>query len=81
MEEPDVWGTLTERDAIIYNDNDFEVFIDPDGDTQMYYELEVNPLGTVFDLMLIRPYRDGGPPIIAWDIAGLQARRSTCAAR
>ncbi len=72
MEEPDLWGTLAEHDAIIYNDNDFEVFIDPDGDTELYYELEVNPLGTVFDLMLPRPYRDGGPPIIAWDIAGLR---------
>jgi hypothetical protein len=72
MEEPDLWGTLSDRDAIIYNDNDVEVFIDPDGDTHTYYELEVNPLGTIFDLMLIQPYRDGGPPIIAWDIAGLQ---------
>ena len=63
---------MTDRDAIIYNDNDVEVFIDPDGDTHNYYELEVNPLGTIFDLMLIQPYRDGGPPIIAWDIAGLQ---------
>jgi len=72
MEEPDLWGTLTDRDAIIYNDNDVEVFIDPDGDTHNYYELEVNPLGTVFDLMLIHPYRDGGPPIIAWDVAGLR---------
>jgi hypothetical protein len=72
MEEPDVWGTLTARDAIIYNDNDFEVFIDPDGDTANYYELEVNPLGTVFDLMLVRTYRDGGPYIAAWDITGLK---------
>ena len=72
MEEPDLWGTLTERDSIIYNDNDIEVFIDPDGDTHDYYELEVNPLGTVFDLMLLRPYRDGGPPIIAWDVTGLR---------
>lgn len=72
MEEPDLWGTLTERDSIIYNDDDFEVFVDPDGDTQLYCELEVNPLGTVFDLMLPRTYRDGGPPIIAWDIAGLR---------
>jgi hypothetical protein len=72
MEEPDLWGTLTERDAIVYNDNDTEVFIDPDGDTHNYYEIEVNPLGTVFDLMLIQPYRDGGPPIIAWDVAGLR---------
>ncbi len=72
MEEPDLWGTLTERDSIVYNDNDIEVFIDPDGDTHNYYELEVNPLATVFDLMLVQPYRDGGPPIIAWDIAGLK---------
>jgi hypothetical protein len=72
MEEPDVWGTLTARDSVIFHDNDFEVFIDPDGDTHEYYELEVNALNTVWDLMLVRPYRDGGPPIDAWDIAGLR---------
>ena len=72
MEEPDLWGTLTERDSIIYNDNDIEVFIDPDGDTHNYYEFEVNALGTVFDLMLLQPYRDGGPPIVAWDVTGLR---------
>jgi len=72
MEEPDVWATLTERDSVIFRDNDFELFIDPDGDTHAYYELEVNALGTVWDLMLLKPYRDGGPAINAWDIAGLQ---------
>ena len=72
LEEPDVWATLTQRDAVIFHDNDFEIFIDPDGDTHAYYEVEVNALGTVWDLLLIRPYRDGGPPIDAWDIAGLQ---------
>ena len=72
MEEPDVWGTLTERDSVIFRDNDFEIFIDPDGDTHAYYELEVNALGTPWDLMLVKPYRDGGPAINAWDIAGLQ---------
>jgi hypothetical protein len=72
LEEPDVWGTLKTRDAVIYHDNDFEVFIDPDGDTHEYYELEINALNTVWDLMLIRPYRDGGPAIHGWDIAGLK---------
>ena len=72
MEEPDVWATLTERDSVIFRDNDFEVFIDPDGDTHDYYELEVNALGTPWDLLLVTPYRDGGPAIHAWDIAGLQ---------
>jgi hypothetical protein len=72
MEEPDVWATLKARDSVIFHDNDFEVFIDPDGDTHAYYELEVNALGTEWDLMLVQPYRDGGPPIDAWDIAGLR---------
>lgn len=73
MEDPDVWATLTERDAVIFNDNDFEIFIDPDGDTHNYGELEINPLGTVWDLLLVRPYRDGGPAVTAWDIAGLKS--------
>ena len=73
LAEPNVWGTLTERDAVIYHDDDFEVFIDPDGDTHNYYELEINALGTVWDLMLLKPYRDGGPAIDSWDIAGLRS--------
>jgi hypothetical protein len=71
LEEPNVWATLRQRDTIIFYDNDFEIFIDPDGDTQAYYELEVNAFGTPWDLLLLRPYRDGGPPVTGWDIAGL----------
>jgi hypothetical protein len=73
LEEPNVWATLTARDSIIYQDNDFEVFIDPDGDTHNYYELEMNALNTVWDLFLVNPYRDGNPANIhAWDIQGLK---------
>jgi hypothetical protein len=72
MEEPDLWSTLEERDSVIFRDNDFEIFIDPDGDTHAYYELEVNALGTPWDLLLIKPYRDGGPAVHGWDIAGLR---------
>jgi len=74
LEEPDIWATLKARDSVIFQDNDIEVFIDPDGDTHGYYELEVNAFGTEWDLMLPQPYRDGGPAIHAWDIAGLQTR-------
>ncbi len=72
MEEPHVWGTLTKRDSVIFHDNDFEVFIDPDGDNHEYYELEVNPLNTVWDLRLVKPYRDGGPALNEWNIQGLK---------
>jgi len=73
MEEPHLWGTLTERDAVIYHDNDFEVFIDPNGDSHEYYELEINALGTEWDLLLVKPYRDGAPAVNAWDIQGLKS--------
>ncbi len=73
LEEPHLWATLTERDSVIYYDHDFEVFIDPDGDTHEYYELEINALGTEWDLFLVKPYRDGGPALHCWDIAGLKS--------
>jgi hypothetical protein len=72
LEEPHVWATLTRRDTVIFWDNDFEVFLDPDGDHHLYGELEINALGTEWDLLLVRPYRDGGPAIDGWDIAGLE---------
>jgi hypothetical protein len=72
LTEPDVWATLTTRDAVIYHDNDFEIFIDPDGDNHDYYELEINALGTEWDLFLTRPYRDDGDAVNEWDIGGLE---------
>ena len=70
--EDQIWATLTERDSVIFYDNDFEIFIDPDGDSHQYYEFEINALNTVWDLLLVKPYRDGGPPVNGWDIAGLK---------
>jgi hypothetical protein len=72
MEEPHVWAKLRQRDTVIFYDNDFEIFIDPDGDTHGYYEFEMNAFGTPWDLLLPKPYRDGGPAINGWDIAGLK---------
>jgi len=71
--EPHLWATLTEHDAVIFRDNDFEVFLDPDGDTHRYYELEINALGTTWDLFLDTPYRDGGPARNEFEIAGLES--------
>ncbi len=71
MEEPHVWGTLTKHDQIVYHDNDFEVFIDPDGDRRDYYEVEINALGTIFDLILVRAYREGGPAWHGWHADGM----------
>ena len=70
MEEPHLWATLTEHDSVIFQDNDFEVFVDPDGDGLNYFEYEVNALGTDWDLRLDKPYRDGGRAMSDWEIPG-----------
>ena len=49
-EEPFVAATLTERDSIVFLENDLEVFIDG-GDC--YYELEVNAANTLYEVFFI----------------------------
>lgn len=73
LTEPHIWAKLQQRDTVIFYDNDFEVFIDPDGDTHEYLELEMNAFNTLWDLMLTRPYRDNGNVIDAWDISGIRS--------
>lgn len=72
LEEPHVWATLTEHDSVIFQDNDFEVFLDPDDDGHQYVEMELNALNTTWDLLLPRPYRGGGPALNGWEIKGLR---------
>lgn len=74
IEEPHIWGDIKERDAVIFYNNDFEVFIDPDGDTHNYYELEINTLNTVWDLFINKPYREHGNVVLnEWDYTGLKS--------
>ncbi|WP_146153519.1 carbohydrate-binding family 9-like protein [Adhaeribacter arboris] len=73
LQEPHVWATLKKHDAIIYHDNDFEIFIDPDNDTHHYYEIEVNAYNTIFDLFMTKPYRNNGRALISWQVARLRS--------
>ena len=72
LEEPDVKAKVSERDDIVYHDNDFEVFLNPYGDSKLYYEFETNALGTVMDLLMDKPYKQGGTYIMTWDFPGLK---------
>jgi hypothetical protein len=59
-EETDVWGTLTERDSKIYEENDLEIFI---GGRDAYYEFEISALNVIYEVFWI--WKDihlpGGP--------------------
>jgi hypothetical protein len=73
MEEPHVWATMTERDEIVFLENDFEVFLDPDDDGAWYVEVEINALGTIFDLLLSQAYMIGGEADHDWNVQGLES--------
>jgi hypothetical protein len=74
LDEPHVWANLKQRDTIIFYNNDFEVFIDPDSDTFNYYELEINALNTAWDLFLSKPYRENDNVVLNdWNIPGLKS--------
>lgn len=54
VEEPYVEAKLTERDSLIWSENDVELFIaGPDA----YYELEINALGTLYEAFFV--WEDG----------------------
>ncbi|WP_405410791.1 carbohydrate-binding family 9-like protein [Maribacter sp. Asnod1-A12] len=72
LKEPHVWGTLKQKDTIIFYNNDFEIFLDPDGDTHNYYEFEMNALNTIWDLYLSKPYRNNGYILDGWDFKGIK---------
>ncbi len=66
--DPDVWATMTERDSHLWNEEVVEIFCDPDGDGNNYFELQVNPLETVLDLYLDKAYYRGGQAHFEWDM-------------
>jgi hypothetical protein len=70
-EDTHAWATLTERDAPLYEEEVVEVFLDPTGDLASYFEIEVNPLNAVLDLVL-RRNRSGYAKDFAWRCEGLR---------
>lgn len=45
----DIWATMTERDANLWDEEVLEFYFDGSGEGRNYVELQVNPLNTVFD--------------------------------
>ncbi len=50
VKEPDVRARLAERDALVWTENDVEIFI---GGEDCYYEFEINALGTVYEVFYV----------------------------
>ncbi|HSM14186.1 MAG TPA: carbohydrate-binding family 9-like protein [Thermoanaerobaculia bacterium] len=74
-EDPEPSATLTARDAPLWQEEVVEVFVAPGHQPpRRYFELELNPLGAVFDAVVDSPRgeRDGMQVETAWTCAGLE---------
>lgn len=68
LEETEIWANITDtchcynnsEDQVIFHDNDFEVFLDLDGNTHHYKEYEMNVMNATWDLILNKPYSNDG---------------------
>lgn len=71
----DIWGTFTERDEPIYDEEVVELFLGHGAaDLVHYYEFEVSPNGVLFDAKIVNPSsnRDDIQIISTWDCPDIQ---------
>lgn len=84
-EDEDAWGTFTRRDEPLWQEEVVEVFLAPgEADPRDYFEIEVSPLGTLFDARISNPTgmradlkvdRSWDCPGIAWRVGRGNVRR------
>jgi hypothetical protein len=78
MEDEKIWATLSERDESLWTEEVLEIFFAPRGPGSPYVELQVNPLGTIFDARFESPPGSSGDRRAdierarTWDLDGLE---------
>jgi carbonic anhydrase/acetyltransferase-like protein (isoleucine patch superfamily) len=72
--DTDIWGSFTQRDDPLYNEEVVELFLCPTGDLRHYFELEVSPLNTLFDAKVFSPEGDRRSMLVQteWDAPGIR---------
>jgi len=73
-EDSDIWGTCTERDDALYDEEVVEVFLSAGAATPVnYYEFEVSPNSVLLDLTVCNPTGDRAEMTtdFAWNCPGL----------
>ncbi len=74
-DDHDIWGTYSQRDAPIYEEEVVEIFISPGEATPTrYFEFEVSPNGIVLDALIVNATSERADleVDIGWNCAGLR---------
>jgi hypothetical protein len=75
VEDDHLWASMKERDAYLWTENVVEFFINADGSSKSYIEIEINPLNTILDLFVLNKYnaRRDIKQLWDWDCDGLKS--------
>ena len=76
-EDDYVWGTVTEREGPIWEEECVEIFVNPANTAHQYYEINISPKGTLFDACILNPRTQAQAGLAftglpKWDAEGLQ---------
>ncbi len=73
--DADIWGTMTNRDDLIYREEVVEAFLDPDCDLVRYYEFNVSPRNVIFDAYIVNPdgVNTGDGTEFGWNCEGVRS--------
>lgn len=77
-QDSEPWATIVEHDGPLWEQEVVEIFLDPFGDGLCYFEIEINPLNTVTDIVARRTWT-GLKKDITWDCKGLETAVGTLA--
>lgn len=70
--DDDVWATLTNRDANLWDEEVLELYLDPGNDGRDYLELQINPLNAIFDAHFVDPNNRDLETARAFNIPGIE---------
>ena len=76
-EDDYVWGTVTDRDGPIWDEECVEVFINPANVAHQYYEINLSPNNVLFDGCVLNRRTAGKPtetfqPLMDYHVQGIQ---------
>ena len=58
--DKDIWGYFGKRDDPVYREDVLETFLKTDSEKEPFYEIDINPKGTIYDAYNIRRRTAGG---------------------
>ena len=71
-EDRQIYATMTERDAPLWDEEVVEIFVDANRDQIGYVEIEVNPLNALVDLYVLNRTPYPMRSLFGWDSDGMQ---------